>query len=296
MPKNSGFTLVELSIVLVVIGLIVGGILTGQSLIEAAGVRAQISQIENYRTAVNTFRGRFGYLPGDMPDPYASQFGFQTRGTLRGQGDSNGLLEGNCSGNVYGWFQGCGENAVFWEDLSTAELIHSSIVGFEVNGINYPYMLGFNTGPSLTSNPSIREWLPEAKIRDSNFVYTYSVDGYNYFAVSSVTRIGHSLESTEDPGIGVREAEIIDEKMDDGFPQTGRITACYVNNNVSSSAIWSAGGGMEGEGENHCGPTTDAVAYLSTNCFDNDGVAGSVQRYSTARNGNAHNCALSFKF
>lgn len=60
--KNNGFMLIELSIALVVIGLIVGGVLVGQDLINAAAVRAQISQIEKYNTAVNTFREKYGYL------------------------------------------------------------------------------------------------------------------------------------------------------------------------------------------------------------------------------------------
>ena len=46
-----GFTLIELSIVLVIIGLIVGGILVGQDLINAAAIRAQIAQVEKYQTA-----------------------------------------------------------------------------------------------------------------------------------------------------------------------------------------------------------------------------------------------------
>src|ERR1700735_2969244 len=90
-----GFTLIELSIVLVIIGLIVGGVLVGQDLIRAADVRAQISQIEKYQTAVNTFRGKYGYLPGDIKDPDASSFGFQPRGPYAGEGDGNGILEGN---------------------------------------------------------------------------------------------------------------------------------------------------------------------------------------------------------
>jgi prepilin-type N-terminal cleavage/methylation domain-containing protein len=79
--QNQGFTLIELSIVLVIIGLIVGGVLVGQNLIAAAAVRAQISQIEKYQTAANAFRGKYGYLPGDIPNPYATQFGFQSRGS-----------------------------------------------------------------------------------------------------------------------------------------------------------------------------------------------------------------------
>jgi prepilin-type N-terminal cleavage/methylation domain-containing protein len=66
--SKHGFTLIELSIVLVIIGLIVGGILVGRDLISAAAVRAQISQIERYHTAANTFRTKYAYLPGDIPN------------------------------------------------------------------------------------------------------------------------------------------------------------------------------------------------------------------------------------
>ena len=89
---KSGFTLIELSIVLVIIGLIVGGVLVGQDLIRAATVRAQISQIEKFNTAANTFFGKYGYLPGDIKDPEASNFGFAPRGPMPGEGDGNGLI------------------------------------------------------------------------------------------------------------------------------------------------------------------------------------------------------------
>src|ERR1700744_2868548 len=94
---QQGFTLIELSIVLVIIGLIVGGILVGQDLIRAAETRAQISQIEKYNSAVNTFRGKFGALPGDMALSVANQFGFATGSSCdgtTGKRDGNGLLDG----------------------------------------------------------------------------------------------------------------------------------------------------------------------------------------------------------
>src|ERR1700712_5355694 len=99
MNKTQGFTLIELSIVLVIIGLIVGGVLVGQDLIRAAEIRATISQIEKFNTAVNTFRGKYNAIPGDMNLSTAITFGFATtnRATgaaTAGQGDGNGLLDG----------------------------------------------------------------------------------------------------------------------------------------------------------------------------------------------------------
>src|ERR1700753_450898 len=94
---RQGFTLIELSIVLVIIGLIVGGILVGQDLIKAAEVRAQISQIEKYNSAGNTFRGKFGGIPGDLALSLVNQFGFSPGANCDGtftQRDGNGLVEG----------------------------------------------------------------------------------------------------------------------------------------------------------------------------------------------------------
>src|SRR5580698_8278077 len=126
-PSEKGFTLIELSIVLVIIGLIVGGVLVGQDLIHAAGVRATISQIEKYNTAVNTFRAKYDCLPGDCAN--AAQFGFVPRGQYAGEGDGNGVIEGvsaNGSGNNNGSYENIGETTVFWVDLSQAGLIDGS--------------------------------------------------------------------------------------------------------------------------------------------------------------------------
>ena len=60
------FSLVELSIVLVILGLLTGGILTGQSLIRAAEMRSIVTELQRYQTAARSFQDKYFALPGDM--------------------------------------------------------------------------------------------------------------------------------------------------------------------------------------------------------------------------------------
>jgi len=64
--KSAGFSLLELSIVLVIIGLIAGGIVAGSSMIRAAELRAVLTELTQYQTATNTFRDKYLGLPGDL--------------------------------------------------------------------------------------------------------------------------------------------------------------------------------------------------------------------------------------
>ena len=63
--KKSGFTLVELSIVLVIIGLLIGGILVGQSLIDSSRIGKEIRQLQQYSIAFYNFRDKFKQEAGD---------------------------------------------------------------------------------------------------------------------------------------------------------------------------------------------------------------------------------------
>lgn len=292
----SGFTLIELSIVLVIIGLIVGGILTGQDLINAASIRAQISQIEKYQTAVRTFQNKYGNLPGDIPNPQATNFGFKSRGAYAGEGDGNGIIEGNCPDNAAGdndgFYAGCGELAMFWVDLSTAALINSTI---KASGAGYPIITTNHSTITMTSTPPISSWLPPASLGTSNFVYLFSFNGTNYFAVSTVTQIGYTIASTVNPGVTIQQAYNIDSKIDDGLPQSGSVTTCYANDALADHQTAWVAAGTQGAGGANCAPVTTATPYANTNCYDNNGTAG-TQIYSINKNANLQNCALSFRF
>jgi prepilin-type N-terminal cleavage/methylation domain-containing protein len=234
-PLKSGFTLVELSIVLVIIGLIIGGVLVGRDLISAATVRAQISQIEKYQTAVNTFRGKYGYLPGDIPGPTAQQFGFTVAagtGTWcpGGSRDGNGIIAGTSPANgcpIEGAVQN-GEPLVFWVDLSTAGLIGG--------GFNTATPDPLSSTITTTTTPGLSSFYPAAKIGNGNYVvvasggyganFNTTGDGFNYFVVSGISSLSLSQDwSTIIPVMEIASAQAygIDSKIDDGYPMSGKV-------------------------------------------------------------------------
>jgi len=305
---SEGFTLIELSVVLVIIGLIVGGVLVGQNLIAASEVRATITQIEKYNTAANTFRGKFGYLPSDINPTAAAQFGFAARGSYAGEGDGNGIIEGistNASGNNNGVAAASGEAAMFWVDLSSAA------AGNLIDG-------GFNTATATTTcntngcipGTAIGNYFPVAKLGRGNYIYVWSggygmpgvgSNGINYFGLSAVSST-NSTQPVSSADIPVSMAYAIDKKVDDGYPQSGNVMAMYVNQAApppTSSIGWAAGGGNSGTygaGPLY-GPSTAATQGTSTTCYDNGNANGATQNYSVEINSGAGaNCALSFKF
>jgi prepilin-type N-terminal cleavage/methylation domain-containing protein len=300
---EQGFTLVELAIVLVIIGLIIGGVLVGKDMIDAAAIRAQITQIDKYNTAVHAFQVKYDALPGDIADPAASNFGFVARGPNAGQGDGNGVIEGTWSGYIantnVGDGEDCGETVAFWVDLSAAKMIDGS---FTSGGLN-----PFTATPVITttSSPSLAQWLPSARISKGNSVYVWSNTGIDYFGLSGVVAIPSGNVPRGQPGLTVQQAYSIDNKIDDGLPQSGRVTAQYLDDvvfgasNTGLNSGWAGSGGVYGNI-----PYTTTTAGSSTTCFDNSnaasgtpGVNGATQHYSLEiNNGTNLNCALSFQF
>jgi prepilin-type N-terminal cleavage/methylation domain-containing protein len=65
--KRSGFTLVELSIVLVIIGLLIGGVLKGKAMIENAKQKRVKSDVDGIVAAVYNYQDKYGFIPGDDP-------------------------------------------------------------------------------------------------------------------------------------------------------------------------------------------------------------------------------------
>ena len=91
--QQSGFTLVEIAIVLVIIGLLLGGILKGQELINSARVRNLADTATGIQAAYYGFIDRYRQVPGDMTDTAAAAaIGDAQIDTLNYGGDGNGQL------------------------------------------------------------------------------------------------------------------------------------------------------------------------------------------------------------
>ena len=87
--KQKGFTLVEIAIVLVIIGLLLGGVLKGQELIRSAKIKGEAKQIEGYKAGYFGYIDRYGYKPGDDPTQ-------ATRWSDMTNGNGNGGLDRFC--------------------------------------------------------------------------------------------------------------------------------------------------------------------------------------------------------
>ncbi len=115
--QEKGFTLIEIAIVLVIIGLLLGGVLKGQELITGARVRNLIAQQDGIKAAYFGFLDRYRALPGDYKEAKANipNVGVVCGVGASGNGDGDGQIKAANS-----------ENILVWEHLARAGFINGS--------------------------------------------------------------------------------------------------------------------------------------------------------------------------
>lgn len=109
---QAGFTLVEIAVVMVIIGILIGGVLKGQAMIQNAKVKRVIKQADEYRAVIMSFYDKYGSFPGDE-----NNANIPPGDTVNGDGD--GLME-------------YAERFDLFTDLMEAELISGNYTGANV--------------------------------------------------------------------------------------------------------------------------------------------------------------------
>jgi prepilin-type N-terminal cleavage/methylation domain-containing protein len=267
-PENkAGFTLIELSIVLVIIGLLVGGILVGQDLIKASEIRATVGQYEKYNTAINTFRTKYNGIPGDLLGSSSTAFGLDPSGVAHGTstanlGDGNGLINGvSADGNQ------SGEALYFWQQLSAANLIDGSY-GTSVLATGL-------TSADMTS-ATVSSYFPAAKMGKGNYwMVGNDSAGMNQYVLGGITS---ATSSTAGVGTFAKtltpvDAFNIDTKLDDGMPNTGVVQARATTTPFAALSTADAATSHATPASGDCLTGSD-TASLTTNTYSRGSTAG----------------------
>jgi prepilin-type N-terminal cleavage/methylation domain-containing protein len=226
--SQKGFTLVELAIVLVIIGLIVSGVLVGQDLIKAAELRATLRQNQEFQVAVNTFIGKYNGIPGDIN---GSKYGLT--GGCNGAvnlGNGNGLLT-DVSGAILAHN---GEISCFWANLTTSgkELIKGVFDGHE-------------GAAAAGVNDTVGENMPKLKFGSTGWgVFN---DGTINWFTTGVVGDGIASPPTNDAYFSTTdflplEAADLDSKIDDGVPNAGNFQARAAHATAINTAATSNAG------------------------------------------------------
>lgn len=264
---SRGFTLIELSLVLVIIGLIIGGVMVGSDLIKSSEIRGQITQIEKLISASNTFRLKYNGLPGDIKESEARAFGlFSVTCSYigyYGYGDNNGIITAGTGAVMSPPTRAnlSAEPFLFFRQLTDANLIEG----------RYGRALNCGAESGVIPASGVGAFLPPSKIGTNGFLEVNSPgDKKNYLILTTVNGfVGVGGIAAGNNPLTAHEAYQIDLKTDDGLPGSGAIIAIDGTQDLGAFATWR---------------TVSAVAgCVASSAYD-------------VNPGTTQNCSLRFKF
>lgn len=215
---HSAYTLIELTISLLIMGLITGIITVGIGLLEQAKLNNIIKEYNNYKSITYSFLEKYGQLPGDFNN--ATYFWYNSNSC-----PGHNAITGGCNGNNDKYINGdwqngcynsdCNESLRAWQHLNLAGYISNYLSGVAginsyVNSTNIPY-----------SNYGKGAW----------YFYNYYPFNQTITQKSSLIlgSIAGDLPPINDSLITASELARIDNKIDDGLPISGIVISLTPN-------------------------------------------------------------------
>ena len=225
--RSSGFLLVELSMVLVILGLVVGGIMAGQALIRASELRSIGTGFNRYETAIYAFKDKYFALPGDITNATAI---WGKDATYCNSQTGTAATPGTCNGDGNGYVnQASLEMWRAWQQLAMAGLIEGNYVGTQNSW-------GTNARPGID--------MPAGRLSNTGYMLLVENNTNAEFAWTDITYTKNLLlfgtASGALPSLGAItpiEAWNIDTKLDDGYPGTGKVWGGGVTGGCTAGAV-----------------------------------------------------------
>jgi prepilin-type N-terminal cleavage/methylation domain-containing protein len=226
------FSLVELAIVLVILGLLVGAILSGKSLIRASELRATIKDVLGFQTSVQSFREKYFMIPGDLSNASAFWGTWTPTGVPE---TTTGAKNGNGDGIIT---SSTGERINAFRHMALAGLIPGSYAGSYAE-------------PTYSGIPGVN--IPVSKLGGTSRVYINSTENLSPPKFFGLTGNFFQIQAFASPYTVVKpeEAWNVDQKIDDGIPSSGIVLAvdedavmgnrnCTTNDDYVNAATGSA--------------------------------------------------------
>lgn len=218
--SNHGFSIVELSVVLAVVGLLIGAILGGQSMVRSTRVKSVSVDLLRYADGAKTFKGRFKAFPGDMPNA-SLQWGLAGGAATANDATCNAVNSigkvTTCNGDGDNDIDTTTEGFRFWQHLSNAQIIEGSYSGTAGGGGVTDHVVGTNCPATKITSVGISVRYVATALSSPNF----AVIPNNVFTV------GAQVTGNYTQGGAFTAAELLnmDTKLDDGVPGTGNFIA-----------------------------------------------------------------------
>ncbi len=240
--KRKAFSLIELSIVLIIIGLLVAGVTGGASLIKNAELRSVASEARGYQTAVNSFYAKYNGLPGDLPTAIGA-LATAPSTVILGNNDGiinfispNAAVGGRLEGNI-AWLMLKNDNFVndsFTPGPTDAATTTTQTVTLS-GGTNVPASKSKNGGwafDNITVNGAAQNVIVlfggttlAFTAHTTATAYAMSVAGTPATTPTVAIASATSAAALGNAQLLPTEALSIDAKVDDGIANTGKVSA-----------------------------------------------------------------------